>query len=130
MKKQTLWVGSEVVRWVVDEHARRVPLYVIEHTGLATKKEIEAKYGYGAVFDKVSPTKATVTKGEIEKPAPKKKPAKKVTKANGGAKKPAKKKAKPATRPGKGKPMKKAIVIVPKPAKKAAPVPAPEAAGA
>ncbi len=36
---------TEIVRWVADRRARRVPLFVIEATGLKTKKKIVAKFG-------------------------------------------------------------------------------------
>jgi sulfite reductase beta subunit-like hemoprotein len=43
---------GEMVKWVADNRARRVPTFVIEQTGLATKKEIVAKFGPGVVFEK------------------------------------------------------------------------------
>ena len=43
---------SEITRWAADRRARRVPNFVIEMTGLKTKKAIVAKYGDGVVFEK------------------------------------------------------------------------------
>ena len=43
---------SEISRWVTDKRARRVPTFVIEATGLDTKKKIVAKYGRNVVFEK------------------------------------------------------------------------------
>jgi hypothetical protein len=40
---------------VADARARRVPNFVIEATGLDTKKKIVAKYGPGASFEKGKP---------------------------------------------------------------------------
>ncbi len=45
----------ELNRWVADSHARRVPNFVIEQTGLKTKKEIVKKFGDGATFEKGKP---------------------------------------------------------------------------
>jgi DNA invertase Pin-like site-specific DNA recombinase len=42
----------EIDRWVADRRARRVPNFVIEQTGLKTKKQIVAKYGENAAFEK------------------------------------------------------------------------------
>jgi hypothetical protein len=41
-----------MTRWVADRRARRVPKFVIEATGLDTKKKIVAKYGDGAAFER------------------------------------------------------------------------------
>ena len=49
---------GEITKWVADVRARRVPNFVIELTGLETKKKIVAKYGANATF-------------EVGKPAPK-----------------------------------------------------------
>jgi hypothetical protein len=49
---------GEITKWVADVRARRVPNFVIEMTGLETKKKIVAKYGANATF-------------EVGKPAPK-----------------------------------------------------------
>lgn len=46
---------GEVTRWVADRRARRVPNFVIEVTGLKTKRAILAKYGDGAAFQKGRP---------------------------------------------------------------------------
>jgi len=43
---------SELSRWAADRRARRVPTFVIDMTGLKTKKAIVAKYGEGVVFEK------------------------------------------------------------------------------
>jgi hypothetical protein len=43
---------SEITRWVTDRRARRVPTFVIEATGLDTKKKLVAKYGANVVFEK------------------------------------------------------------------------------
>jgi hypothetical protein len=37
---------------VADRRARRVPNFVIEQTGLKTKKQIVARYGDNATFEK------------------------------------------------------------------------------
>ncbi len=46
---------GEITKWVADNRARRVPNFVIETTGLDTKKKIVAKYGTGAAFEKGKP---------------------------------------------------------------------------
>ena len=46
---------TEITRWVADRRARRVPTFVIEATGLDTKKKIVAKYGENAKFEKEKP---------------------------------------------------------------------------
>jgi hypothetical protein len=46
---------TEINRWVADNRARRVPTFVIELTGLDTKKKIVAKYGVNAAFEKGKP---------------------------------------------------------------------------
>jgi hypothetical protein len=46
---------AEMTRWVADSRARRVPNFVIEATGLDTKKKIVAKFGAGAAFEKGKP---------------------------------------------------------------------------
>lgn len=43
---------GEITRWVADRRARRVPTFVIDLTGLETKRQIVAKYGDGAAFEK------------------------------------------------------------------------------
>jgi hypothetical protein len=43
---------QEITRWVANNRARRVPTFVIELTGLDTKKKIVAKYGPGAAFER------------------------------------------------------------------------------
>ncbi len=46
---------GDITRWVADTRARRVPNFVIEATGLDTKKKIVAKYGTNASFEKGKP---------------------------------------------------------------------------
>jgi hypothetical protein len=41
-----------MTKWVADRRARRVPTFVIEATGLETKKKIVAKFGENAAFAK------------------------------------------------------------------------------
>jgi hypothetical protein len=47
--------GEDMTRWVADRRARRVPKFVIEATGLDTKKKIVAKFGENAAFEKGKP---------------------------------------------------------------------------
>jgi hypothetical protein len=44
-----------MTRWVADRRARRVPTFVIELTGLRTKKQIVARYGEDVAFEKGKP---------------------------------------------------------------------------
>jgi hypothetical protein len=44
--------AAEITKWAPDRRARRVPNFVIEATGLDTKKKIVAKYGANVVFEK------------------------------------------------------------------------------
>ena len=44
--------AGEMTRWAADRRARRVPNFVIDQTGLKTKKQIVARYGDGVVFEK------------------------------------------------------------------------------
>jgi hypothetical protein len=46
---------GDITRWAADRRARRVPNFVIDLTGLKTKKQIVAKYGDGVVFEKGKP---------------------------------------------------------------------------
>ena len=46
---------GEMSRWAADRRARRVPNFVIDLTGLKTKKQIVARYGDGVVFEKGKP---------------------------------------------------------------------------
>lgn len=46
---------GEISRWVADRRARRVPNFVIEQTGLKTKKQIVAKFGENVAFEKGKP---------------------------------------------------------------------------
>jgi hypothetical protein len=50
---------AEITRWAADRKARRVPTFVIEMTGLKTKKAIVAKFGDGVVFEKGKPAPKT-----------------------------------------------------------------------
>jgi hypothetical protein len=43
---------GEITRWVPDSRARRVPTFVIEATGLDTKKKIVARFGTNVAFEK------------------------------------------------------------------------------
>lgn len=43
---------GDITRWSADRRARRVPNFVIEMTGLKTKKQIVHKYGDGVTFEK------------------------------------------------------------------------------
>ena len=47
--------GADITKWVADNRARRVPKFVIEATGLDTKKKIVAKFGENATFEKGKP---------------------------------------------------------------------------
>jgi hypothetical protein len=46
---------GELDKWVADRRARRVPNFVIEQTGLKTKKQIVARFGENAAFEKGKP---------------------------------------------------------------------------
>lgn len=46
---------TEIRKWTADRRARRVPTFVIEATGLDTKKRIVAKYGANVTFEKGKP---------------------------------------------------------------------------
>jgi len=46
---------EEMTRWVADNAARRVPKFVIEATGLDTKKKIVARFGPNVAFEKDKP---------------------------------------------------------------------------
>jgi hypothetical protein len=48
----------EMTEWTADRRARRVPTFVIEATGLDTKKKIVAKFGENATFQKGKPLPA------------------------------------------------------------------------
>ncbi|BDG05129.1 hypothetical protein [Anaeromyxobacter oryzae] len=65
---------KDLSRWVADRRARRVPNFVIELTGLRTKKEIVARYGGGAAFEKGKNLPKLVTRTAPEDAAPKAKP--------------------------------------------------------
>ena len=53
--RRTRRAAGEMSRWAADRRARRVPKFVIEMTGLETKKKIVARYGEGVVFEKGRP---------------------------------------------------------------------------
>ena len=55
VKARTTRPRAELTRWVADRRARRVPNFVIEQTGLKTKKAIVAKFGENAAFEKGKP---------------------------------------------------------------------------
>jgi hypothetical protein len=61
-----------LTRWVADRRARRVPTFVIEMTGLDTKKKIVAKFGADAAFTKGKPLPPVA--GGVDGEAPKAKP--------------------------------------------------------
>jgi hypothetical protein len=44
-----------ITRWTADVRARRVPKFVIEATGLDTKKKIVARYGANVTFEQGKP---------------------------------------------------------------------------
>ena len=46
---------EDISKWVADSNARRVPKFVIEATGLDTKKKIVARFGPNAAFEKGKP---------------------------------------------------------------------------
>jgi hypothetical protein len=46
---------KELTRWVADSRARRVPTFVIEATGLDTKKKIVGRFGANVAFEKGKP---------------------------------------------------------------------------
>jgi hypothetical protein len=48
----------EMTEWTADRRARRVPNFVIEATGLATKKKIVAKFGENVTFERGKPLPA------------------------------------------------------------------------
>jgi sRNA-binding protein len=54
---------AEITRWVADRRARRVPTFVIDETGLDTKKKIVAKFGENAAFEKGKPLPTTLKPG-------------------------------------------------------------------
>jgi hypothetical protein len=54
-KGRTARPRAELTKWVADRRARRVPTFVIEATGLKTKKAIVAKYGDNVAFEKGKP---------------------------------------------------------------------------
>ena len=45
-------VRADISKWAADRRARRVPNFVIEMTGLKTKKQIVQKFGENVVFEK------------------------------------------------------------------------------
>jgi hypothetical protein len=54
----------EMTKWVADTRARRVPNFVIEMTGLDTKKKIVARFGANAAFEKGRPLPPEAKTGE------------------------------------------------------------------
>jgi hypothetical protein len=59
----------QMTRWVADRRARRVPNFVIEMTGLDTKKKIVARYGANAVVEKGKPLPKPVEAAGADKGA-------------------------------------------------------------
>ena len=61
---------AEITRWIADRRARRLPTFVIEATGLKTKKQVVAKYGSNAVFERGKPlpkmTAATASRDQAK----------------------------------------------------------------
>jgi hypothetical protein len=53
---------TEITQWVADRRARRLPTFVIEATGLDTKKKIVARYGANAAFEKGKPAPSPVAR--------------------------------------------------------------------
>jgi hypothetical protein len=60
----------EMTAWSADRRARRVPTFVIEATGLDTKKKIVAKFGEGATFHKGKPLPAPNQNSNGRSPGP------------------------------------------------------------
>jgi hypothetical protein len=54
----------EMTEWTADRRARRVPTFVIDMTGLDTKKKIVAKFGEGVSFQKGKPLPALKSEGK------------------------------------------------------------------
>ena len=50
---------AEINAWTTDRRARRVPTFVIEMTGLDTKKKLVAKYGEDVTFRRGQPLPPT-----------------------------------------------------------------------
>jgi hypothetical protein len=46
---------TQITRWAADRRARRVPNFVIDMTGMKTKRQIVSKYGESVVFEKGKP---------------------------------------------------------------------------
>jgi len=44
--------ARDITKWTADRRARRVPTFVIEATGLDTKRKIVAKFGENSTFEK------------------------------------------------------------------------------
>lgn len=59
---------TEMKKWIADRRARRVPKFVIEATGLDTKKKIVAKFGNNAEFAKGKPLPPTKAGGIAASP--------------------------------------------------------------
>jgi hypothetical protein len=66
--------AGDMTHWVADVHARRVPKFVIEATGLDTKKAIVASFGENAAFTKGKPLPQFATKRNTSEPKVKAKP--------------------------------------------------------
>jgi hypothetical protein len=62
---------GELTRWTCDAQAKRVPVFVIEQTGLYTKADVIRKYGDGVTFEKGKPTpRLSADKSAPKKPRP------------------------------------------------------------
>jgi len=59
-----------MTEWTADRRARRVPTFVIEATGLDTKKKIVANFGEGVTFHKGEPLPTPKTATEDKTGAP------------------------------------------------------------
>lgn len=66
--KGTKPARSEITVWKADINARRVPLFVIDATGLDTKKKIVERFGANALFKKGEPLPVTLSSFEVVAP--------------------------------------------------------------
>jgi hypothetical protein len=62
---------KDIAKWTADRNARRVPTFVIEATGLDTKKKIVAKFGANVTFEKGKPLPTVASNAEKSVKAPK-----------------------------------------------------------
>jgi hypothetical protein len=56
----------DMTKWTADKRARRVPNFVIDMTGLKTKRAIIAKYGVNVSFEKGQPLPRMIEKRSQE----------------------------------------------------------------